>query len=116
MMHIEQSTLPGHLTVVTARLPDFESAAVVVVVRAGSRDETALNNGVAHFLEHMAFKGTGKRSAFDISIDIECLGASINAFTSQEITAYHINGLKDSVAEAVAILGDVLTDSRYSGY
>ncbi len=113
MMHIEQSTLPGLLTVVTARLPDFESAAVVVVVRAGSRDETALNSGVAHFLEHMAFKGTGARSAFDISIDIECLGASINAFTSQEITAYHINGLKDSVTEAVAILGDVLTDSRY---
>ena len=113
MMQIEQSTLAGNLTVVTARLPDFESAAVVVVVRAGSRDETAANSGVAHFLEHMAFKGTATRSAFDISTDIECLGASINAFTSQEITAYHINGLKDSVAEAVAILGDVLTASRY---
>ena len=113
MMHIEQSTLAGNLTVVSARLPDFESAAVVVVVRAGSRDERAENSGVAHFLEHMAFKGTKTRTALEISTDIECLGASINAFTSQEITAYHINGLKDSVGEAVAILGDVLTDSRY---
>ncbi len=62
----------------------------------------------------MAFKGTESRSALDIAVEIECLGASINAITSQEITAYHINGLKDSVAEAVAILGDVLTRSRYA--
>ncbi|MCW3477018.1 M16 family metallopeptidase [Limobrevibacterium gyesilva] len=113
-MQIDQTTLPGGLTVVTARLPAFETVAVMVVVRAGSRDEHAGNSGVAHFLEHMAFKGTATRSAFDIAIDIECMGASINAFTSQEITAYHIVGLKDAVAEAVAILGDVLTQSRYA--
>jgi predicted Zn-dependent peptidase len=111
---ISQTTLPGGLTVASARLPEFETAAVVVVVRAGARDEAKANNGVAHFLEHMAFKGTQDRSALDISVEIECLGASINAFTSHEMTAYHINGLKDSVADAVAILGDVLTGSRFA--
>ena len=113
-MDIEQTTLPSGLTVVTACLPEFETASVVVVVRAGSRDEQAANSGVAHFLEHMAFKGTSTRSAFDIAVEIECLGASVNAFTSQEVTAYHINGLKDSVAEAVGILGDVLTASLFA--
>ena len=112
-MLIEQSTLPGGLTVISARLADFESAAVMVVVRAGSRDESAGQNGVAHFLEHMAFKGTERRTALDIAVEIECLGAQINAFTSQEMTAYHITGLKDAVADALAILGDVLTGSRY---
>jgi predicted Zn-dependent peptidase len=113
-MDIQQTTLPTGLTVVTARLPDFETASVVVVVRAGSRDEQAANSGVAHFLEHMAFKGTSNRTAFDIAVEIECLGASVNAFTSQEMTAYHIVGLKDSVAEAVGILGDVLTASLFA--
>jgi len=113
-MRIEQTTLASGLAVVTACLPDFETAAVMVVVRAGSRDETAANSGVAHFLEHMAFKGTTTRTALDIAVEIECLGAHINAFTSQEMTAYHITGLKDSVADAVAMLGDVLTNSRYA--
>jgi predicted Zn-dependent peptidase len=113
-MQIEQTALSDGLTVITAALKDFETAAVMVVVRAGSRDETADNNGVAHFLEHMAFKGTASRSALDISVEIECLGASINAFTSQEFTAYYIVGLRQSVADAMSILGDVLIASRYA--
>jgi predicted Zn-dependent peptidase len=113
-VQIDQTTLPGGLTVVTARLADFETAAIMVVVRAGSRDETPDNNGIAHFLEHMAFKGTATRSAFDIAVEIECLGAQINAFTSQEMTTYMIVGLKDAVADALAILGDVLLRSRYA--
>jgi len=112
-MHIEQTTLPTGLTVVSAALPDFESAAILVVVRAGSRDEAPHQSGVAHFLEHMAFKGTTTRSALDIAVEIECLGANINAFTSQEMTAYHITGLKHAVPDAMAILGDVLTRSRF---
>ena len=112
-MQIEQTMLASGLTVISARLPDFESAAVMVVVRAGARDEDAAHNGVAHFLEHMAFKGTASRSALDIAVQVECLGAQINAFTSQEMTVYHITGLKDALADALAILGDVLIRSRY---
>ena len=113
-MQIDQTTLPTGLTVVSARLPEFESAAIMVVIRAGARDEAAENNGIAHFLEHMAFKGTATRSALDIAVEIECLGAQINAFTSQEMTAYHITGLKDAIPDALAILGDVLTAARYN--
>ena len=113
-MHIQQTRLPSGLTVVTANLPDYESAAFVVAVRAGSRDETAANSGVAHFLEHMAFKGTKTRSAYDIAVTVECLGAQINAFTNQEMTVYHITGLKDAAADALEILGDILTASRFA--
>ena len=113
-MQIDQTTLPSGLAVVSARLPEFESAAVMVVVKAGARDEAKAQSGVAHFLEHMAFKGTESRSALDIALEIECLGAQINAFTSLEMTAYHITGLKDAVADALAILGDVLTHSRFA--
>ncbi len=113
-MHIEQSTLPSGLTVVSGTMPDFESAALLVMVNAGARDEIAAHNGVAHFLEHMAFKGTATRSAFDIAVQIECLGADINAFTSREVTAYYIDGPRDVMGEALTILGDVLTASRFA--
>jgi predicted Zn-dependent peptidase len=112
-MQIEQTTLPSGLAVISARLPEFESAAVMVVVRAGSRDEDDAHSGAAHFLEHMAFKGTATRTALEIAMRIERLGAQINAFTSQEMTAYHITGLKDALPDALEILGDVLTRSRF---
>ena len=112
-MRIEQTTLPSGLTVISGTLPDFESASLMVVVNAGARDEIEARNGVAHFLEHMAFKGTTTRSAFDIAVQIECLGADINAFTSREVTAYYIDGPRDVMAEALTILGDVLTASRF---
>jgi predicted Zn-dependent peptidase len=113
-MQIKETALSGGLTVITANLPGFESAAVAATVRAGSRDETVHNNGVAHLLEHMAFKGTQSRSALDIALEIEVLGASINAFTSQEQTTYYVSGLKHTVPDAVNILADVLTDSRFA--
>jgi predicted Zn-dependent peptidase len=106
--------LAGGVTVVTAALPGFASAAVTVTVRAGSRDEGSRNSGVAHLLEHMAFKGTATRSSFDISAAIEMLGASINAFTGQEQTTYYVTGLRHTVPDAVEILGDVLTSSRFA--
>jgi len=113
-MHIEQTVLPTGLRVVSVNLPGFDSAAVAAFVKAGARNETEANNGVAHFLEHMAFKGTTNRSALQISAEIEVLGSSINAFTSHEMTCYFVTGLKSTVAQSVAILGDVLTASTYN--
>ncbi len=110
-MQIEHSVLENGLNVITARLPGFDSAAVAAVVNAGARHETEANNGIAHFLEHMAFKGTTTRTAAQIAEEIELYGSSINAFTSQSMTAYHVNGLKKNVSRAVDILGDVLTRS-----
>lgn len=112
-MQIEESRLSNGLRVLTARLPGFESATVAAFVRAGSRYETAADGGTAHFLEHMAFKGTTHRSALQIASEIECLGASVNANTSKEVTAYLVAGLRSTIGDAVAILGDVLTHSTY---
>ncbi len=113
-MDIEQSTLPNGLRVVSARLPGFDSAAVGAFIDAGARNETAANNGIAHFLEHMAFKGTARRTALQIGAEIEVLGSNINAYTSHERTAYFVTGLKGTIGQSVAILGDVLTASTFA--
>ena len=113
-MNIEQTVLPNGLRVVSVNLPGFDSAAVAAFVKAGARNETEANNGIAHFLEHMAFKGTKTRSALQIGAEIEVLGSNINAFTSHDMTCYFVTGLKNTVAQSVAILGDVLTASTYN--
>ena len=113
-MNIEQTVLPNGLRVVSVNLPGFDSAAVAAFVKAGARNETDANNGIAHFLEHMAFKGTKTRSALQIGAEIEVLGSNINAFTSHDMTCYFVTGLKSTVAQSVAILGDVLTASTYN--
>jgi predicted Zn-dependent peptidase len=112
-MDIQLTTLPNGLRVVTANLPGFDSAAVAAFIDAGSRNETPDENGIAHFLEHMAFKGTTSRSSLDIAREIENLGSNINAYTSQGITAYFVTGLASSVEKSVAIIGDVLTASVF---
>ena len=112
-MNIEQSVLPNGLRVISVTLPGFDSAAVAAFVKAGARNETADNNGIAHFLEHMAFKGTASRSALQIGAEIEVLGSHINAYTSHDQTAYYVTGLKSNIAQSIAILGDVLTHSTF---
>ncbi len=113
-MNIEQTVLPSGLRVVSVNLPGFDSAAIAAFVKAGARNETEENNGIAHFLEHMAFKGTATRTALQIGAEIEVLGSNINAFTSHEMTCYFVTGLKSTIAQSVAILGDVLTASNYN--
>ena len=112
-MNIEFSVLPNGLRVISVNLPGFDSAATAVFVKAGARNETAVNNGIAHFLEHMAFKGTASRSALQISAEIETLGSNINAYTSHDTTCYFVTGLKDTISQSVAILGDVLCASTF---
>jgi len=112
-MNIEQSVLPNGLRVVSVNLPGFDSAAVGAFIKAGARNETEANNGIAHFLEHMAFKGTKTRTALQIGAEIEVLGSNINAYTSHDQTAYFVTGLKSTIAQSVAILGDVLTASTF---
>jgi predicted Zn-dependent peptidase len=112
-MDIQMTTLASGLRVVTADLPGFDSAAVAAFVDSGSRNEMAAENGVAHFLEHMAFKGTTSRSALDIAREVEILGSGMNAYTSQEVTAYFVTGLAANVEKSVAIIGDVLTASLF---
>lgn len=110
-MEVRHSQLGNGLQVVTARIPGFQSATITAAVNAGARYESAANNGIAHFLEHMAFKGTRSRSAPEIGAEVEQLGSSMDAFTSPSMTAYHISGLGAAADTWLAILADVLTES-----
>jgi predicted Zn-dependent peptidase len=89
-------------------MPGLESASIGVWVLAGARHERAEQNGIAHFLEHMAFKGTTTRSALQIAEAIEDVGGFINAYTSREVTAFYARVLKDDVALALDVVADIL--------
>jgi len=102
------SVLGNGLRVVSAAMPSLETAAVGVWVEAGARHEPAALNGISHLLEHMAFKGTQRRSALAIAEEIETVGGHLNAYTSREHTAYVARVLKEDVPLAVDILADIL--------
>ncbi|MBL4629464.1 MAG: insulinase family protein [Roseicyclus sp.] len=107
-MTVEIHTLANGLRIVTEHMPGLESAALGLWVSAGGRHERVEQNGIAHFLEHMAFKGTQRRTALQIAEEIEDVGGYINAYTSREVTAYYARVLKDDVALALDLIGDIV--------
>jgi len=111
--NVSITTLPSGLTVLTERMERVETVSFGAYVGAGTRHETAAENGVAHFLEHMAFKGTGTRSAADIAEAIENVGGHINAYTSREQTAYYVKLLKEDLGLGMDIIGDILCNSSF---
>ncbi len=100
--------LSNGFRIVTEHMPGLQSASIGIWVGAGGRHETPEQNGIAHFLEHMAFKGTARRSALQIAEQIEDVGGYINAYTSREVTAYYARVLKDDVALAVDLIADIV--------
>src|SRR5215472_2838408 len=108
-MKVEISHIFNGLTVITDPMPMLESAALGVWVNAGTRNETKRVMGISHMLEHMAFKGTEKRSAREIAEEIEAVGGYLNAYTSREQTAFHARVLKADVPLSLDILADILT-------
>ena len=112
-MGVEVSRLSNGLTVATETLPSTESVALGVWVKSGARNEREDEHGMAHLLEHMAFKGTSRRSAFQIASEIENVGGEINAATSVETTSYYARVLSDDVPLAIDILADILTESKF---
>ena len=110
-MSVEHHTLPNGFQIVTEHMPGLESASIGVWIKAGGRNESPRQNGIAHFLEHMAFKGTKSRSALQIAETIEDVGGYINAYTSREVTAYYARVLKNDVPLACTILADILRNS-----
>ncbi len=112
-MTVNLTTLPNGFRIVTEAMPGLQSAAIGVWVLTGARNEQAEQNGIAHFLEHMAFKGTGRRSALQIAEAIEDVGGYINAYTSREVTAYYARVLKDDVPLALDVVGDILRNSTF---
>jgi len=105
--------LTNGIVVATDAMPHVHSASLGAWIGIGARHETAELNGISHFLEHMAFKGTARRSALAIAEEIEAVGGHINAYTSRENTAYYAKVLDEHVPLAVDILGDILTGSVF---
>jgi predicted Zn-dependent peptidase len=112
-MSVEVTRLPSGLAVVTDRMAHLESASLGVWVGAGSRDEKADEHGISHLLEHMAFKGTTRRTARQIAETIEAVGGDLNAATSVESTGYFARVLKADVPLALDVLADILSDPTF---
>ncbi|GHB48092.1 putative zinc protease [Streptomyces xanthochromogenes] len=108
---VRRTTLPGGLRVVTETLPSVRSATFGIWVQVGSRDETPTLNGATHYLEHLLFKGTKKRSALDISSALDAVGGEMNAFTAKEYTCYYARVLDTDLPLAIDVVCDMLTDS-----
>ncbi len=110
-MGVSITTLDNGMRVISETMPHVRTASVGVWVGAGTRDEPASINGAAHLLEHMAFKGTERRSALSIAEEIEAVGGHLNAYTSREQTAYYARILGNDLPLAVDILADILQHS-----
>ena len=102
-----KSVLSNGIRLVTEELPYSQTVSLGVWLEVGSRDEAETESGLSHFLEHMAFKGTNRRSAYDIALEIDQLGGLGNAFTTRENTCYHIKVLEGQLAQAVDLLIDL---------
>ncbi|WP_435769288.1 M16 family metallopeptidase [Nocardioides sp. SYSU DS0651] len=108
---VRRTQLGSGLRIVTEHMAGARSASIGVWVGVGSRDESATSHGASHFLEHLLFKGTGERSALEISIALDAVGGEFNAFTAKEYTCFHARVLADDLPLAVDVLGDMVTGS-----
>lgn len=113
MTTTQLTTLPNGFRIVSEHMPGLASAAIGVWVSAGGRHERLEQNGVAHFLEHMAFKGTARRSALQIAEEIEDVGGYINAYTSREVTAYYARVLENDVPLAMDLISDIVLNPAF---
>jgi predicted Zn-dependent peptidase len=110
-MSFHSHCLPNGLQLIGETSPSARSVAIGFFVHTGSRDETPDVSGVSHFLEHMMFKGTPRRTALDVNLDFDRIGASYNAYTSEENTVYYAAVLPEYLPKAVDILADILRPS-----
>jgi predicted Zn-dependent peptidase len=112
-MSVAVTTSKSGITIITDTMPHLETASLGVWINSGSRDERLDEHGISHFLEHMAFKGTRRRSARQIAEEIEAVGGDLNAATSAESTAYYARVLKADVPLALDVLADILTEPAF---
>src|SRR5437762_1669707 len=114
MSVFERNTLPNGLRVLTSPMPQAQSVSCFIMLAAGSRYETRDSNGIAHFAEHMFFKGTENRpTARDIGMEIDGLGGEFNAFTGKEYTGYYVKCAAEHRDLALDVLVDMLRHSRF---
>jgi predicted Zn-dependent peptidase len=112
-MSVEVTRLASGLVVVTDAMPHLQTASLGCWVTCGSRNELADEHGISHFLEHMAFKGTARRTARQIAEEIEAVGGDINAATGVEMTAYYARVLKEDIALGIDVLSDILSHPSF---
>lgn len=110
---VKLKTYPNGLRMIVKRLDGVFSVSSGILVGAGSRLETPQNNGISHFIEHMMFKGTEKRTAFEISDAIDSIGGQINAFTTKETTCYYTKSTAEHTEKAVEVLSDIFFNSVF---
>src|SRR5690242_20262796 len=108
---VHRTVLPGGLRVITESLPTVRSASFGIWAGVGSRDEDLSHAGATHYLEHLLFKGTDKRTALDISAAIDAVGGELNAFTAKEYTCYYARVLDTDLPLAIDVLSDMVTGS-----
>src|SRR6202049_781657 len=108
---VTRTVLPGGLRVITESLPAVRSAALGIWVGVGSRDEDTEHAGATHYLEHLLFKGTRRRTALEISSEMDAVGGEMNAFTAKEYTCYYARVLDADLPLAVDVLSDMVTSS-----
>src|SRR5206468_7048999 len=112
-MSVEVTRLPTGLVVVTDVMPHLQTAALGVWVGSGSRNEQPDEHGISHLLEHMAFKGTSRRTARQIAEEIEAVGGDLNAATGIETTAYYARVLRADVPLALDVISDILSEPTF---
>ena len=110
----KKTVLGSGLTVVTEEHRYQRSVCVGAFVLTGTRDEERSTMGVSHFVEHMVFKGTQKRSASEIARSIEAVGGDLNAYTTREYTCFHTLSLKDNLSLDIDVIGDLVSNARFS--
>ncbi|MBM6869911.1 M16 family metallopeptidase [Pseudoflavonifractor phocaeensis] len=110
----EKITLANGVRILTEPVPGMRSAALGIWVGTGSRDEKAAENGAAHFIEHMVFKGTARRTAAQLAQEMDAIGGQVNAFTTKECTCFHARVLDDHLPRAIDLLCDMLLSSNFA--
>ena len=110
-MSLRRTVLPSGLRIVTEAVPEVRSAAFGIWVNVGSRDEDARSAGASHFLEHLLFKGTKRRSSLEISSAIESVGGEMNAFTTKEYTCFYARVIDTDLPMAIDVISDLITAS-----
>ena len=109
----QTTILPNGATILTLPIPGVRSAALGFFVGVGCRHEKAAENGAAHFIEHMVFKGTGRRSAGDLAREMDAIGGQVNAYTTKEHTCFYARCLDEHLDRAADLLLDMLFSSRF---
>ncbi len=110
----KKTVLDNGITVVTESIPYYSTVSIGIWWKAGSRYEEHGNNGICHFIEHMLFKGTARRTAYDIAREIDAIGGSINAFTGKEYTCLYVRILRKDLDIALDIISDMRLNSLFS--